>query len=251
MELSGDKVGIEELWNEVDIHTENQKYFEFPGYEWIGKDKKKAEGGRLTAKVFLFRLIFGGSAYSYANDTDFVHISKSEKYWQEIIDAAYFKYKGLSKWHQDIVKEVTQQGYLRSFTGREWRFAPTKGYQGEMKWPDTKIKNYPVQGTGADLVSIARVSSWRRFKEEREANKVLFINSVHDDIQLDIVPDPELCYNICIGMEKVFQDVPANVKKIYGYKMKVPLAGEVSFGMDLGNMKEFNSKLGIEQFNSI
>ena len=52
-------------------------------------------------------------------------------------------------------------------------------------------------------------------------------------------------------MEKVFQDVPANVKKIYGYEMKVPLAGEVSFGMDLGNMKEFDNRLGVEQFNSI
>lgn len=58
----------------------------------------------------------------------------------------------------------------------------------------------------------------------------------------------EVCYNICIELEKVFQDVPANVERIYGYKMQVPMSGEVSFGHNLKHMQEFKKELGVNQF---
>jgi hypothetical protein len=49
-------------------------------------------------------------------------------------------------------------------------------------------------------------------------------------------------------MEQVFADIPKNVEKIYGYKMKVPLAGEVSFGWNLAEMTEFHKEKGKDQF---
>ena len=235
------------MWNGVDIHTENQKYFQFPGYEHIGIDKDKAAGGRLTAKTFLFRLIYGGSAFSYANDTDFTHISTSQKYWQDIIDATYNKYKGLAKWHKQLVQTVTLTGKIRAPSGREFHYKPEMK-RGEMVWPRTTILNYIVQGYSADLVSLARVSSWRRLKEQREANKVIFFNTVHDDLEVDVANDSELLYNTCVTLEESFADVPRNVEKIYGYRMKVPIAGEVSFGNNLAKMKEFHINKGVEQF---
>ncbi len=81
--LSQDKVAYEEIWNNVDQHTDNQTRFGLPS--------------RLIAKTFVFRLIYGGSAYSYANDPNFAEVSKSEKFWQGVIDEFYNKYKGLHK----------------------------------------------------------------------------------------------------------------------------------------------------------
>ena len=69
--MSQDKTAHKEIWAEVDQHTDNQLRLNLPS--------------RLIAKTFVFRLIYGGSAYSYANDPDFASVSKSEKYWQDTI----------------------------------------------------------------------------------------------------------------------------------------------------------------------
>ena len=55
--LSGDKVLQKEIIDREDIHENNRLKFGLPS--------------RLIAKVFVFRLIYGGSAYSYANDIQF------------------------------------------------------------------------------------------------------------------------------------------------------------------------------------
>jgi len=234
-ELSQDKVGIQEILAGVDIHEVNRERFGLPT--------------RLIAKTFFFRLIYGGSAYAYTVDSAFSSVSGKEAFWQEVIDETYRKYRGLAEWHKQIIKEVQFTRKLRIPTGREYIFAPSKDKRGELKWPITTIKNYPVQGFGADLVQIARISAWRRLRE-----KALFINTVHDSIELDIntlTHDKESCYTICIELEKCFEDVPGNVKRIYDYDMKVPIAGEVSFGNSLANMKKFDRNLGKEQFDEI
>jgi hypothetical protein len=92
-------------------------------------------------------------------------------------------------------------------------------------------------------MQIARVSAWRRLKD-----KGLFIATVHDDVEMDVENNPELLYEICNELEQVFKDVPNNVKRIYGYDMRVPLSGEVSFGNNLKQMKEFVNNGDTTQF---
>lgn len=80
--LSQDQVALNEILNNVDQHTDNQERFGLPS--------------RLIAKTFVFRLIYGGSAYSYANDPDFKAIG-NESFWQGVIDEFYKKYFGLKE----------------------------------------------------------------------------------------------------------------------------------------------------------
>src|ERR1035437_2329162 len=96
--LSQDPVLMKELVDGIDIHAANQKAFGLPS--------------RLVAKVFIFRLIYGGSAYSYSRDPDFTGVSDSEKFWQRVIDSFYFKYKRIAQWHQEIVQEAMKNGRL-------------------------------------------------------------------------------------------------------------------------------------------
>lgn len=228
-DLANEEVGIREIINGFDAHEDNRRRFGLPD--------------RLTAKTYLFRLIYGGSAFAYANDPSFSHISSKESFWQEVIDETYSKYQGIANWHKELLQQVTLTGRIQIPTGREYVFSPERNSKGELKWPSTTIKNYPVQGFSADLMQIARISAWRRLRQ-----KGLFVGTVHDDLELDVDNNPELCYNISIELEKVFKDIPANVKKVYGYDLKVPMQGEVSFGRTLQGMKKFNRDLGKEQF---
>lgn len=231
VDLSNDKIGIQEILDGVDQHEDNRQRFNLPT--------------RLIAKTFIFRLLYGGTAYAYANDSSFTPVSTKEKFWQEVIDETYRKYRGLADWHKRLLIDAQTKGKIRIPTGREYKFAPVRDRRGDLKWPRTTILNYPVQGYAADIVQIARISAWRRLSEMKE---VLFINTVHDDIELDVANDPEKCYNISTELENVFRDVPENMRRTYGYDMKVPMSGEVSFGMNLRDMFEFDRSKGPEQF---
>lgn len=228
LELSRDETGIQEVFDNADQHEDNRQRFGLPS--------------RLIAKTFLFRLIYGGSAFAYAKDFNFARVSSDETFWQRVIDSTYDKYRGLAKWHEDIVAHVQQHKILTVPSGRSYYYEPE--FNGRtFKWPRTKILNYPVQGFSADLMQIARISAFNRLKD-----KCLFINTVHDDIQIDVDNDPDKLYTICTTLEQVFRDIPMNVKRIYGYEMVVPMAGEVSFGNNLLDLVEFDSNKGKEQF---
>ena len=127
--LSGDKILQQEIINGEDIHANNMLAFKLPS--------------RLIAKVFVFRLVYGGSAYSYANDIQFKNVSTSEEFWQEVIDTYYEKYRGIAAWHKKIVDEAKAKKRLEIPSGRYYPFSPEPSYNG-FKWPITKIKNYPV-----------------------------------------------------------------------------------------------------------
>jgi DNA polymerase I-like protein with 3'-5' exonuclease and polymerase domains len=175
--------------------------------------------------------MYGGSAYSYANDPDFTEVSTSEKFWQKVIDAFYTKYSGLRNWHIQIVQEAMQNGQLVMPTGRVYKYELKRDFRGELKAPETIIKNYPVQGLGADVMAIIRVSFRRRFINEG-INGVL-VNTVHDSIVADI--DEQEVERCNLIFHSVFADFPSNFQRVFGIPFDLPLNAEVSIG---NNMKE-------------
>jgi DNA polymerase I-like protein with 3'-5' exonuclease and polymerase domains len=214
--LSEDKIGIEEILNGLDFHSDNQAKFKLPS--------------RLIAKIFLFRAIFKGSAYAYSVDNDFKHIG-GQKYWQRIIDRFYEKYEGIYNYHVRLMQEATTTGQVVSETGRIYKFQP-KMRRGEMKWPENDIVNYPVQGFSADLMSMIRVSCHNRLKEERKKREVLFVNTVHDNLVLDMNTDIRRAVEISKVVKSSFQDCGANFKKIYGKELLVPMDCDAKMGIN-------------------
>lgn len=220
---SQDPVGLTELLSEFDLHEDNQRRFKLPE--------------RLVAKTLLFRTIYGGTGYSFATDPEFSHLG-SEKWWDEKITSFYDKYQGLRSWHERLYERVVlSNGRLDLQTGRSYEFQPVR-YSGEIRYPRTKILNYPVQGLAADLMAIARVSLHKRLKA-MNVNGILWVNTVHDSIVLDI--KPELWYNISNEIveviEGVFQDIPMNFKKMFELEFNVPVKAEITYGKNWGEME--------------
>lgn len=218
--LSQDETAIDEIIRAIDQHSANQERFGLPS--------------RLIAKTFVFRLIYGGQAYSYANDPDFTGVSTSERFWQGVIDEFYNKYSGIAKWHTALVSEASSTGRLRMPTGRFYNFSSTQRGR-DLVWPRTKILNYPVQGLAADLIAIARVSFRRRFLSGNFTGKL--INTIHDSIVAD-VPNNEVLA-VCKLFEEVFNDIPMNFKRIFGVDFNLPTRCEISYGHDKFNLTEY------------
>jgi DNA polymerase I len=223
-ELSGDKVLKQEIIDKVDIHDANRVSF------GLGDGKP----GRLIAKIFKFRLIYGGSAYSYAHDADFMGVSSSEKFWQRVIDDYYNKYNGIKKWHVNLIESAMRDGQLEIPSGRVFPIVPN--YQKREPWPHTIIKNYPVQGFGADLVMLARLQARRLLRES--GVEALLISTIHDSIVADTPFDNvEVVGRI---LRQAVEDVPKLCEQVFGYAFSLPLTAEVQFGPNKKEMKELN-----------
>lgn len=211
--LSQDKVGIYEIWSGVDQHSDNQKRFGLPS--------------RLIAKTFVFRLIYGGSAYSYANDPEFETVGLSIDGWQNVIDEFYAKYTGLAAWHNELVEIAGRDGRIITPSGRIYNFEPYQNYRKEWELPRTKILNYPVQGFGADIVMLSRITLAKRMGifSGTPKYRTKLINTVHDDIWLDVHPD-EL-QAIKEEIAGVFADLPSIINASFGINFNLPTKFEL------------------------
>jgi len=119
-------------------------------------------------------------------------------------------------------------------TGRVYNFKPELK-KGELIWPQTTIKNYPVQGLGADLMALARVSLYHRLKSY-PTDEVKMVNTVHDSIILDA--KEKYVDELAQVLKKVFQDIPANFEKMFHVPFNVPMDAEVQVGTNWKKMEK-------------
>jgi len=224
VELSGDQTAFSEIVEGQDTHTLNQKAFDLPD--------------RFTAKIYLFRTIYRGTGFSFANDPKFMHVSTSPKCWDDIGVKFYNKYHGIDSIHKVWADNVVRGIPIVGPTGRTWDISLGTDWKGEVKIPWTVLTNYPVQGTGADIMMIARISFARRLKAS--GIPALMISTVHDSIVVDCeskyVPD------VVNMLYQVFDDLVTNLNKVFGIDWKTPLACEVKVGMDMLNMELFKKE---------
>lgn len=220
LELSRDEIGIQEVLSGADTHSLNQAAFDLPS--------------RLIAKIYLFRTIYRGSGWAFAHDPAFSHVSSDPKFWDGIGEKFYNKYSGINECHIHWCKLVTSGKGLVGPFGREWVVPMGRDYRGELKIPWTTLTNYPVQGTGADVMMIARVSFARRLRAS--GIPALLISTIHDSIVVDV--EQKYVHQIARLFYEVFSDLISNIKRCFGYDWVVPLGCEVKYGPDMKNMKK-------------
>ena len=165
-----------------------------------------------------------------------MHVSTSVKYWDDVGEKFYTKYNGIDKLYDYNLKLITEGKPIIGPLGREWLIPWTKNYKGEAQLPVTKAVNYPTQGTGHDIMSIARVSFNNRLKKSPYIDKTLWRSTIHDSMIVDApgaYTEP-----LTVMFHEVFRDIPANIKKLFGYEWKVPLTCEVKMGKNLKDMHE-------------
>lgn len=220
LELARDWVGISEIVDGDDVHSNNEKAFKLPS--------------RLIAKIYLFRTIFRGSGWSFANDPDFMHVSKDPQFWDNLNEKFYKKYYGIADQHQRWADEVVAGRPIQGPLGRAWTIGMNEGFGDSRRIPWTMLSNYPVQGTGADVMMLARVSAHKRIKAL--GIPCDFVSTVHDSIVVDTreryVPE------LVPVFHAVFADIPKNIKANFGYEWIVPMACECKTGMNMKEMKK-------------
>ena len=219
---SQDPIGIQEIVKGEDIHLNNQKAFSLPS--------------RLISKKYLFRTIYNrGQGYAFTVDPEFMEVSKSVDYWDEIGRKFFSKYSVINKLHDEWISTCMNKQPLIGISGREWLIEPIDNWG---KINISKIINHPVQGTGHDIMKVARISMFNR--RNKMKLPIQFISTVHDSIVLDCeekyVDDAiELCYN-------VFSDLATNLSRMWKVDWNVPIDCEVSVGYNMKDMEEIKRR---------
>jgi len=217
--LSGDQVGIREIVEGQDVHGNNQKELKLPS--------------RLIAKIFLFRTIFRGSGWAFAKDNDFRHISDDPKFWDERNEAFYRKYWEIDRCHQTWAMQVMKNHFMSGPSGATWEISPKE--DGNIPW--TQLTNYPVQGTAADLMSIARVSLRNRLRAGKLQS--FLTSTVHDSLIVD-GPASELD-KVAELMYNTFYSLVPNMKKLWGIESPIPFPCEVKYGPNQGDLVKYGN----------
>lgn len=246
--LAQDPIGMREIQEGYPIHDDNKDVFGLPT--------------RTAAKVFLYRAIFAdafgergyaGPAYAYANDSDFMGTSTSPKFWEDVMERFFKKYGGVREHSVGLIRTAIETGRIVSPTGRYYVYTPVAKWNGSKDWPRTQILNHIVQGLAADFVMLARLILYQALQEMEEYHKGLVLpqNTVHDNIELDVDNDPQLCYNILKLMRESFQKIPQRFEKDYGIALNVPMDSDAKFGLSMDTMIEFNPKTFEKDFENI
>ena len=227
--LCRDKVMMAEIHAGVDPHTENAKNFFGAKFDSNGDPLTKKDSElRTVAKIMTFRLIYGGSAYSFYMDQKMPNLSK--KKWEAIVAAFYEKYKGLAKWQAENVRRVIRNGgVLRIPTGRKFRF-----FKGPKGYRPQQIKNFPVQAFAtADMMPLAMTIIYKRFKKAKF--KSLMVGQVHDAIIFDVVAgEMEAIALLC---RDVYRKLPEYVMQLWPeINFDLPMDGDADYGESWGDL---------------
>ncbi|MHA2066891.1 MAG: DNA polymerase [Candidatus Thorarchaeota archaeon] len=220
--LSQDPVMCQEIRDGIDNHAAT------------GHDHFGGTGIRTDWKVFNFRMIYGGTPYSFY--MDYKMPSFSQKKWQHIWESFYEKYAGLREWQLERVDEVySNGGYLRGITGRIFKFN-LYDRRGVQEYKPTEIVNYPVQSFAtADIIPVGMLSLRHRLRHLGRGG--LMCLQVHDSIVVDTKEEHvEQVAAIC---KNTMDDLPMLIKKYFGIHFNLPLGGDVKYGRNLGEMTEW------------
>jgi DNA polymerase-1 len=188
---------------------------------------KLTKDNRNDAKIFNFRMIYGGSPYGFYMDTKMP--DKPLKWWKKVVFGFENKYYRLTGWQQDNITNVMRHGCLRIKTGRKFVFNKVG-----QEYNERQIKNYPVQGlAGGDILPLLAVIIRRGMQKASLESRMIL--TVHDSIVFDVlIKEKERLIKL---IEIVLNNLVNYIKSYYNISWSADLAGEIEVGPNYADLK--------------
>lgn len=168
---------------------------------------------RSRAKAVNFGIVYGIGAFSLAKD-----IGVTRKEAQAYIDGYLKNFSGVDAYMKNVIEQAKANGYVSTVFGRR-RYLPELTASNRMlrAFGERVARNMPIQGTAADIIKIAMIKVYRRFKSENMRSKLIM--QVHDELIVES-PDDEV--------EKASLILGEEMRN--ACKMKVELSADVHSG---------------------
>ncbi len=205
--LSEEETMIKAFKDGEDIHASTAaKVFNVP-IEEVTREQ------RSNAKTVNFGIIYGVSAFGLSNQTD---LSRKES--KELIDTYYATYPKLRNYISNQVDFAREHGYVETVLHRRRYLKDINSRNAIVRGAaERNAVNAPIQGSAADIIKLAMINIYKRFKQENFKSKMLL--QVHDELVFDAHKDE---VNI---IKPIIKQEMENA-----FKMTVPLDVEIDTG---------------------
>lgn len=264
--LSGDPNLCEDLRNRVDFHCKRVSAKFGVTYEealHLCKDEAAADHAmwkqrRQGCKEFSFQRAYGAGAAAISQETG-IPVEDIEA----MIEAEERMYPGIVAFNTRVEKAVQKsakpfrdalRGY-RTFRRGEWQ-APTgclysfrtwdapaflkkRGIEDSFSPPE--LKNYPVQGTGGEVVQIILGKLWRHFIAcDNYGGLAFLVNTVHDCVWADT--HKSVAKQMQADLKRIMESVPEVLNEAFNMDVTVPFPVEVESGPSMLQLKHVQLK---------
>ena len=180
---------------------------------WHEDIDKVTDAQRKKAKQANFGIIYGITTYGLAQRMD---ISNAEA--KDLIQD-YFRTFPKVQAYMEHAKEVARaKGYAETLFHRRRYLADINSRNATVRgFAERNAINAPIQGTEADIIKVAMVRIWERFKKEGIRSKMIL--QVHDELNFSVYPEERK------QVERIVIEEMQNA-----YPLNVPLIADAGWG---------------------
>ena len=205
--LSGDENMINVFREGKDLHAATAANIYKKDISEVTRDE------RTKSKRANFGIIYGITVFGLAERLD---IPRDEA--KMLIDGYFNTFPQVHDYMEKSKEIARQQGYVTTLFGRR-RYLPDINSANSVVrgFAERNAINAPIQGTAADIIKVAMIHIYQRFKEENIRSKMIL--QVHDELNFSVYPDEK---------EKVERIVLEEMQN--AFEMKVPLVADSGFG---------------------
>ena len=205
--LSGDENMREAFVEGYDIHAATAAKIYHKAVADVSRDE------RTKAKRANFGIIYGITVFGLAERLD---ISRREA--TELIDGYFATFPRVADYMERAKAEAREKGYAETLLHRRRYLPDITSHNATVRgFAERNAINAPIQGTAADIIKIAMVRIYDRFKRENLRSKMLL--QVHDELNFSVYPDEKE------AVERIV------LEEMQGaYPLSVPLVADCGWG---------------------
>ena len=205
--LSGDENMREAFREGHDIHAATAAKIYHETIDTVTRDQ------RTKAKRANFGIIYGITVFGLAERLD---ISRKEA--TELIDGYFATFPRVADYMEQAKAAAREKGYAETLMHRRRYLPDISSHNATVRgFAERNAINAPIQGTAADIIKIAMVRIYERFRREGLRSKMIL--QVHDELNFSVYPDEK---------ERVERIV---LEEMQGaYPLDVPLTADCGWG---------------------
>ncbi|MEG0887789.1 DNA polymerase I [Bacteroides sp.] len=205
--LSEDKNMIDAFLSGYDIHAATAAKIYKIGLDEVNADMRR------KAKTANFGIIYGISIFGLAE-----RMNVDRKEAKELIDGYFETYPQVKTYMDKSIEVAREKGYVETIFHRK-RFLPDINSRNAVVrgYAERNAINAPIQGSAADIIKVAMIRIYERFRRENIQAKMIL--QVHDELNFS-VPLHE--------QEQVEHIVITEMEN--AYRMHVPLKADCGWG---------------------
>ena len=205
--LSEDPNMVEAFREGSDIHAATAAKI------WHEDIKQVTDAQRKKAKTANFGIIYGITTFGLAQ-----RMNIENKEAKQIIEDYFHTFPGVKAYMEKAKEIVRQKGYAETLFRRRRYLPDINSHNATVRgFAERNAINAPIQGSEADIIKVAMVRIFNRFKAEGIKSKMII--QVHDELNFSVYPEEK---------EKVEQIVVEEMQN--AYQLNVPLVADAGWG---------------------